>query len=213
MSVSAIEARIAEIQARFVAPPTSTPTSGADFGAVMSQAMSQAEASATATATAAGVRTPAVGWTPQPPAVSGAHATHNHGKVEPPAELRAYGNGKIPANALAPIGVGSHRMWAPAGAAFNKMAEDARAAGVNIGVTDSYRDYDAQVRLAEEKGLYSQGGLAATPGTSNHGWGLSLDLDLDPKALSWMRANAEKYGFVEDVPREPWHWTFHGGAA
>jgi LAS superfamily LD-carboxypeptidase LdcB len=39
---------------------------------------------------------------------------------------------------------------------------------------------------------------------------MSLDLDLDSRALSWMRANAGRYGFVEDVPREPWHWTFGG---
>jgi hypothetical protein len=83
-------------------------------------------------------------------------------------------------------------------------------AGVDIGVTDSYRSYDAQVDVARRKGLYSQGGLAATPGTSDHGWGMSLDLDLDSRALSWMRANAGRYGFVEDVPREPWHWTFGG---
>jgi hypothetical protein len=43
-------------------------------------------------------------------------------------------------------------------------------AGVDIGVTDSYRSYDAQVDVARRKGLYSQGGLAATPGTSDHGW-------------------------------------------
>ena len=51
-------------------------------------------------------------------------------------------------------------------------------------------------------------GLAATPGTSNHGWGMSLDLDLDDEAQQWMRTNGPDYGFVEDVPREPWHWTY-----
>ena len=55
--------------------------------------------------------------------------------------------------------------------------------------------------LARRKGLYSQGGLAAKPGTSDHGWGRSTDLDLDSKALTWMRANGAKYGFAEDVPR------------
>jgi zinc D-Ala-D-Ala carboxypeptidase len=85
---------------------------------------------------------------------------------------------------------------------------DAAAAGIEIGVTDSYRSYESQVDLARRKGLYSQGGLAATPGTSNHGWGLSVDLDLDATAQAWMRQNGARYGFVEDVPREPWHWTF-----
>ena len=90
------------------------------------------------------------------------------------------------------------------------MAADAAAQGVHIGVTDSYRSYDAQVSLAQRKGLYRNGGLAATPGTSNHGWGRALDLDLDAKAQAWLRANAGRYGFVEDVPREPWHWTYRG---
>jgi LAS superfamily LD-carboxypeptidase LdcB len=85
---------------------------------------------------------------------------------------------------------------------------DAKRAGVNIGITDSYRSYTEQVDLAKRKGLYSQGGLAAKPGTSDHGWGLATDLDLDSKAQTWMRANAGKYGFVEDTPREPWHWAY-----
>lgn len=129
------------------------------------------------------------------------------------ADLERFGNGRIPAGALQPIGVGNHRLWGPAAQAFTRMQADATAAGVDIGVTDSYRSYDQQVDVARRKGLYSQGGLAATPGTSDHGWGMSLDLDLDNRALAWMRANAGRYGFAEDVPREPWHWTFKSSAA
>lgn len=129
-------------------------------------------------------------------------------RLEPPAELVAYGNGRIPKEALAEIGHGSHRLHAPAAKAFRQMEAAARADGITIGVTDSYRSYDAQVDLAKRKGLYSRGGLAATPGSSNHGWGLALDLDLDAKALAWMRQNAPDFGFVEDTPREPWHWGY-----
>jgi D-alanyl-D-alanine carboxypeptidase len=63
-------------------------------------------------------------------------------------------------------------------------------------------------RRRPRKGLYSQGGLAAKPGTSEHGWGMATDLDLNNKAQAWMRANGEKYGFVENTPREPWHWAY-----
>ena len=207
MSVSAVQARIAEIQAR-LAPPAST-GNGQAFGAALSAAV--AEGSTTSAVSALGMSSatgaPAVGWTPRPPAVN--HAPHIHtGTLDPPAELKSYGNGKIPPGALTEIGVDSHRLYGPAAESFKRMLADANAAGVNIGVTDSYRSYEAQVDLAERKGLYSQGGLAATPGTSNHGWGLSLDLDLNSEAQAWMRANGEKYGFVEDVPREPWHWTY-----
>ena len=45
-------------------------------------------------------------------------------------------------------------------------------------------------------------------GTSDHGWGMATDLDLNPRALAWMRENAGKYGFEEDTPRESWHWAF-----
>jgi D-alanyl-D-alanine carboxypeptidase len=41
---------------------------------------------------------------------------------------------------------------------------------------------------------------------------MDMDLDLDSKALAWMREHGKEYGFVEDVPREPWHWTYRGGA-
>ena len=204
MSVSAVQARIAEIQARLNVPAPST--NSAAFGAHLSAAMTETAgtASATGVSTATATATEAI---VRPQALH----THTHGKVTPPAELQAYGNGKIPPGALSEIGVGSHRLHAPAAAQFKKMHAAAAADGVSIGVTDSYRSYDKQVDLAKRKGLYSQGGLAATPGTSNHGWGLSLDLDLDNKAQEWMRANGKRYGFVEDVPREPWHWTYHGG--
>lgn len=120
----------------------------------------------------------------------------------------AYANGRVPAAALTPIGRGDHRLAAPAAAAFQRLEQAALRDGVTIGVTDSYRSYDAQVDVAARKGLYSRGGLAAEPGTSSHGYGLAVDLDLDAPAQAWMRANAGRFGFVEDTPREPWHWAY-----
>ena len=125
-----------------------------------------------------------------------------------PRALAGYGNGLIPESALAPINGSNQRMWAPAAEQLNKLMADAAASGVSISVTDGYRSYDSQVRVAAEKGLYSQGGVAAQPGTSQHGWGLATDLKLDATAQAWMRAHAKDYGFVENVPREPWHWEF-----
>ncbi len=136
----------------------------------------------------------------------------SYGRLTPPAELAIYPNGQIPASALGDIEGTNHMLWAPAADAFELMRADAANAGVTIGITDSYRPLAVQERLAKEKGLYSQGGLAATPGTSNHGWGMALDLDLDANALEWMRENGHEYGFVEDVPREPWHWTYRPAA-
>lgn len=131
-----------------------------------------------------------------------------YGRLQPPAELTAFGNGQIPVAELTSIGRDGHQLHAPAAEAFNLLESAASAVGVDLGVISSYRDFATQQRLVSEKGLYSQGGLAAAPGTSNHGWGLSLDLDLDASAQAWMRDNAWRFGFVEDVPREPWHWTY-----
>jgi len=80
---------------------------------------------------------------------------------------------------------------------------------VSIRITDSYRSYDQQVDLVKRKGLYSEGGLGARPGTSNHGWGLAVDADVnDARTLDWIRTNGPRFGYVEAVPREPWHWEF-----
>lgn len=125
-----------------------------------------------------------------------------------PADLARYGNGRIPADALATVGGTSHRLWAPAAQAFDTMLAAAARDGVRLDITDSYRSYDGQVDVAARKGLYSQGGLAAEPGTSPHGWGLALDLAPTDRAVGWLRANAGAYGFVEDTPREPWHWVY-----
>lgn len=126
-----------------------------------------------------------------------------------PTELAVHGNGKIPREALSEIGSTGHRMWSPAARQYEALSAAAARDGVTIGITDSYRSYDSQVDLAERKGLYKNGGLAAVPGTSDHGWGRSLDLKLDSNALAWMRENGAAYGFREDVPRESWHWTYY----
>ncbi len=117
-------------------------------------------------------------------------------------------NGRLDTSSLELIGIGQHKLVPSAAQAFKRMRADAAAAGITIGVTDSYRSYDQQVDLAKRKGLYAEGGLAAVPGTSNHGLGIALDLDLDARAQAWMRENGPKYGFTENVPREPWHWEF-----
>ena len=186
----AVQARIAELRGWAVppsAPPAAPKAGDTSFDSVLSSVLEP---------------------TPAPAAPASVKPAGGYGKLTPPADLSPYGNGRIPADRLALIGTGDHRLWQPAAAAFARLQADAAAAAVRIGVTDSYRSYDEQVAVARDKGLYRNGGLAATPGTSSHGWGLSLDLDLDPRAQAWMRENASRYGFVEDVPREPWHWTY-----
>lgn len=214
--VNAIQSRIAELESRFAAPAVvggAAVVSG-EFDLALRSAMGQRGLAGAAGGSSAGAPTGTLaasllarlnaGMTT--PAEAGTPGSY--GRLTPPAELEAYGNGRIPEGALVSIGEAGHSLWAPAARSFQQLRAAAAADGVTIGVTDSYRTYESQVDLAQRKGLYSSGGLAATPGTSNHGWGMSLDLDLDSQAQSWMRQNGARYGFVEDVPREPWHWTY-----
>lgn len=137
-----------------------------------------------------------------------------YGPMPVPAALAAYGNGQLPAAALESIGQGGHKLYAPAAEAWKGAVAAARADGVDLKVTDSYRSFDQQVDLADRKGLYGDGGLAARPGTSNHGWGLAVDIDVsNPSTMAWVKANGYKFGFVEAVPREPWHWEYRPGQA
>ena len=141
----------------------------------------------------------------QPSAPDRTYTLNSHGI---PVDLAAYGNGRIPASALESVAGTDHKLWAPAATSLTRLIADAKRAGVTIGINETYRPLAEQVDLARRKGLYSQGGLAAKPGTSEHGWGMAADLELNGPARSWMRANATKYGFTNDVPRESWHWAY-----
>ncbi len=150
-------------------------------------------------------------WSSPSPGI-GVGATQRIGGYGPmpvPTDLAPLGNGRIPTDRLQPISQPGHRLYAPAAAAWDGLVAAAAAQGVEVRITDSYRPYEEQVDLAARKGLYKNGGLAATPGTSNHGWGLAVDADVtDQTVLTWMRENGPRFGFVEAVPREPWHWEY-----
>jgi LAS superfamily LD-carboxypeptidase LdcB len=203
-----VNARVAEIQSRIVALQTQSATMAAaatKTSATTSSGTTSGTTFATALADAVATTKEASSTGIQRSAAAKNYTLNSKGI---PTELAAYGNGKIPSNALEKVGNTGHKLWAPAAESLTAMIADAKKDGVKIGITDSYRSYAEQVDVARRKGLYSQGGLAAKPGTSEHGWGMATDLDLNAKALSWMRENGEKYGFVENTPREPWHWAY-----
>ncbi|NMR21504.1 M15 family metallopeptidase [Cellulomonas fimi] len=133
-------------------------------------------------------------------------------------------NGRIPPEALARI------PWAPtqrlehrAAAALDGLNAAFRATfGVDLTVTDSYRTFDQQVAVRAAKP-----GLAAVPGTSNHGWAQALDLggginNSGTLNHEWMTLNAPGHGWVnprwarprdEGGKGEPWHWEYIGTGA
>lgn len=202
-SMRAPAARPASTTARASAAPATAraglDTTGfaATFERMLDATTSPGAAGATAGAGAAGL-TPALRLAPG-----------TYGPLSVPADVARYGNGRLPASALAGIGQANHVLQRDAAAAFRTMAADARRAGLDLRVSDSYRSYEAQVATVARRGRYDDGGFAADPGTSPHGWGLAVDLDTtNPAALAWMRQNAWRYGFAEDVAREPWHFTY-----
>ncbi|MBO3084930.1 M15 family metallopeptidase [Cellulomonas fengjieae] len=209
--ITAIAQRMAQIQSIVAPRPpaasagaagTAVSASGTAFSDLLAQEVARTAATASTAATAAAGTSTA--GTP----TAGQSAATRLGGDGVPTELAAYGNGKIPPAALQEVGTTGHRLWAPAAQALTGLITAAAADGVKVGITDSYRSYAGQVDVAQRKGLYSQGGLAAAPGTSDHGWGLAVDLDLDATAQAWMRAHGAEHGFVEDTPREPWHWAY-----
>ena len=129
-----------------------------------------------------------------------------------------YPNGLIPPSAMCPLGPAGHALRCDAAAAYRAMSSAfAGAFGTPICITDSYRTYSSQVRLYGQKPA-----LAAVPGTSNHGWGLAVDLcggieRFGTPEYLWMKANAGRFGFLHpdwaepgNGREEPWHWEYAG---
>lgn len=125
-------------------------------------------------------------------------------------------NGKIPTEGLCQLGVYRHALRCDAAAGYLAMGAAYRADfGTDLCITDSYRSLGSQ-RTA----FALKPGLAAVPGTSNHGWALAVDLcggvnGAGSAEWTWMTANAGRFGFVQPAwaapggeKPEPWHWEF-----
>jgi len=125
----------------------------------------------------------------------------------PSVNLAGLHNARLPASRLAPIGDGE-RLPKPVAKQFLRMKAAARTAGIDLRAEDGYRNY------AEQQWLYDlylsgRGNLAAPPGESNHGWGLSVDIkNVGQRTYQWLVKHADEYGFANDVPSEKWHWTY-----
>ncbi len=127
-------------------------------------------------------------------------------------KVAGYVNGKARTITVSPIGNGKF-LRSDAAVKFNAMKAAAARAGVTLHVNSGFRT------MAEQRYLYNlykagKGNLAARPGYSNHQGGLSADINApggySGKVYNWLKANAHKYGFKNDVGGEPWHWTFKG---
>lgn len=158
-------------------------------------------------------------------------------KLTVPAALQGVENGKLSGKLLASVKCGG-QMYADAATAFNAMYDQATMSGIKLRNIGDYRSFEAQLglfkqryatddlgrkptvtRTYEGKTWYLRPGMApcSTPGKSNHGYGLAIDLDVTAqKVLDWLCANAPAYGFYlqSDDPSSPefeaWHWQYAG---
>ena len=134
-------------------------------------------------------------------------------------DVQRYANGRLPDRVLCRLpGDSDEKLRADAAVAFARLAGAyQQEVGRPICVTDGYRT------LAEQRVLRRiKPRLAAQPGTSEHGWGLALDLSCGVQSFrtpqhAWVARNADRFGWV--LPQwarrggskpEPWHWEYVG---
>lgn len=121
-------------------------------------------------------------------------------------------NGRIPEDQMTDLG-GGQKLESTAAHNWNLMVAAAKADGVDISLTDSYRDYAGQVSVRKRKGHKV---ATAKPGTSVHGWGKAVDVG---NGREWIQQNGHRWGWVwpswAQTPGtksyEPWHFEFVGG--
>lgn len=99
-----------------------------------------------------------------------------------------------------------------AAAAFVSLLDVAQRENVKIAITYAYRTQE------EQRKLYRRGPtIAAYPGYSNHQSGLSIDMrgcigrkGSKTKLYYWMKKVGPRFGWINDIANEPWHWTYVG---
>lgn len=121
----------------------------------------------------------------------------------------AYANGRIPASALRPI-PGNGRLVIAAAMAYTAMYLAAKRAGVSLTIIEgairrTYREYAAQVAARRMWCAQGRCGNAAVPGTSNHGWGITVDL-MTLAQRRWIDAHGAVYGWAKKWSDAAWEW-------
>lgn len=131
-----------------------------------------------------------------------------------------WSNGRVPTKSLCTLWDGKNMLRADAAVALAKLnIAYKKRFGHNLCLTDSYRTLSEQYHLRAIKP-----GLAAVPGTSNHGWGVAIDMcdrveDYGSTTYRWMRDNGPAYGWENpdwalpggSGPFEAWHWEYMPG--
>ena len=154
-----------------------------------------------------------------------------------PSDLAGTKNGELPSSVLRNIKAPNGQLHRLAATAWNAMQLAAYFDGIELKHVGAYRPFDQQIKLFRERYTASPTGRtpqvtrtyqgatwylkkgmapAGTPGTSNHGWGLAIDVaSASGKRLDWLlgdgfaTSNALKFGFSWEVKdganAEAWH--------
>lgn len=165
-----------------------------------------------------------------------------------PRDLKGRKNGQIPQHLLARIQP-SGQMHHAAADAWRALSAIAKAEGLILAHVGDYRSYEKQVALFtdrmrtypdakrtkqttrrwnKEVWYLHVGAPVATPGTSNHGWGLAIDAALRLPAgqvttitakprgcrrsgLDFLLAEGPSLGWFWELEEEPWHIRYVSG--
>jgi len=148
-----------------------------------------------------------------------------------PKDLHGQQNGKLDPKLLETIDGG--QMHHLAAKHFTSLAFAAKKAGFILKPTssaDTYRSYATQLTTFfkrydntkratrtekfEGKQWWLKPGVAgaAVPGTSNHGWGLAVDIaHTTPDMIEWLIKHVDAYGFSWESQSENWHIRYYKG--
>jgi zinc D-Ala-D-Ala carboxypeptidase len=137
-----------------------------------------------------------------------------------PAAAAGASNGELPSTMLCTLWDGDHQLRVDAAIALARLNVAYRQdTGRDLCLADAYRTLAKQYAVKA-----TRGGLAATPGRSEHGWGLAIDLCggqavAGSATYTWLRANGPRYGWDNPDwartdgrgPYEPWHFEYVAG--
>lgn len=134
--------------------------------------------------------------------------------------LSQYSNGEVDESALVPLSWNpKFLMQKDAAKMFELLNRDFKTeSGYDLRITSTYRPLAVQYQVKRESPS-----MTATPGTSNHGYGLAVDIaaaaspfiTFDSYEHQWMMENGHKYGWLHPwwagpggTMLEPWHFEF-----
>ena len=108
------------------------------------------------------------------------------------------------------------KLWVDAAATWNAMRRAAIADGIPASdFVPAGPNSSARLLTAQQHFYAHQPPPAAYPGTSNHGWGIAVDVKTQ-RAVAWMLTHASKFGWSHDEGArvgEWWHWRYVGLSA